>query len=269
MNIRQYYRKISHICFQAAWISLTLSILFFFLHAAGVLSGHILAIVLPFIMISIGNYISFRVFDTRAQELPSGWPLLNEESKLFDERHLLFAFMPAPTLRAVLFSPNGKAVGEIRDQNMKWYMWMIPNSLSLLLPKKYGLYNSDGTLVGAYIFKWGLFQKASIKDQNGKDIGYYRESRKVSLFRLKGMIVSPDGKPWFAIDAGGLLQDFQLTNAVGIPLVTYKKGWMPLEWGNRFKDSNTPIISFHDSATANDKIAALGFCAAALHHRSN
>ncbi|RFU66422.1 hypothetical protein D0469_17480 [Peribacillus saganii] len=270
MDIRQYYRKTSGICFQVAWISLTLSILFFGLHAAGVLSGNILAIMLPFIILSIANYIGFRMFDTRAEEIPERLLCpLTEKSELLDHSHLLLAFLPAPTLRAVLFAPNGNAVGEIRDLNMKWYMWLIPNSVSLLLPKRYGLYSSDGTLIGSYQFKWGLFNKAVILNQYGDNIGYYREAKKESLFRLKGMIVNPEGKPWISAYAGGLLQEFQMTNADGIKLVSYKTGWMPFEWGNRFKDANTPILSFHNSATYNDKIAILGFCAAALHHRSN
>ena len=61
--------------------------------------------------------------------------------------------MPAPTLRLLLFDHKGLLLGEIRDQNMRWFMWMIPNFLSLLLPKKYVLMNNKEDIVANYHLK--------------------------------------------------------------------------------------------------------------------
>ena len=63
--------------------------------------------------------------------------------------HILFAFMPAPTLR-LLFDHKGLLLGEIRDQNVRWFMWLIPNFISLLLPKKYVLMNNKEDIVAIY-----------------------------------------------------------------------------------------------------------------------
>ena len=67
---------------------------------------------------------------------------LKQVKELFRTDHILFTFMPAPTLRLLLFDHKGLLLGEIRDQNMRWFMWMIPNFLSLLFPKEYVLINN-------------------------------------------------------------------------------------------------------------------------------
>ena len=51
-------------------------------------------------------------------------------------------------------------------------------------------------------------------------------------------------------------------------IVSYQEGWMPLEWGKRFK-TNTPILSFSSNVDDIPKIIVFGFCAATLNHRSN
>ena len=84
--------------------------------------------------------------------------------------------MPAPTLRLLLFDHKGLLLGEIRDQNMRWFMWMIPNFLSLLLPKKYVLFNNKEEIVAKYHLKAGLTNSMTVYNANNQIIGYYKEN---------------------------------------------------------------------------------------------
>ncbi|OIK07650.1 hypothetical protein [Bacillus sp. MUM 13] len=267
MNIRTYYVKTAKICFRTSWISLIMAAAFFALHLFGVLTGNILEIEAPFILFSIISFAGYRVYENRAQGLPI--EAVTSCKPLEEQRNLLAAFMPAPTLRVLLFEPNGALAGEIRDMNMSWYMWMIPNSVSLILPKRYGLYNSTGKLLGMYNFGWGLLNKVVMKDGEGQLIGSFKEVWKKSLFKVNGMIAGAGGEDWIPVSIGGLLNDFELITCSGKKIVRFQKGWMPIEWGERFKEMNTPVLSFSEAAEMKEKVAVLGFCAAVLHHRKN
>ncbi|MBR8645952.1 hypothetical protein KEH51_24445 [[Brevibacterium] frigoritolerans] len=75
---------------------------------------------------------------------------------LLKNEHVLLTFMPAPTLRLLLFAPDGSLMGEVRDLNMKWFMWMIPNFLSMLMAKRYELVDHEGRLLAKYHIKGGF-----------------------------------------------------------------------------------------------------------------
>lgn len=130
MNIREYYQKTSNSNFHASWISLLLAIVFFICHIFAMIPGNILLITSPFIFFSIAQFVSHRIYENRMKELPDEH--IGTNAGLFKNEHVLLTFMPAPTLRLLLFAPDGSLMGEVRDSNMKWFMWMIPNFLSML-----------------------------------------------------------------------------------------------------------------------------------------
>jgi hypothetical protein len=38
-----------------------------------------------------------------------------------------------------------------------------------------------------------------------------------------------------------------------------RRGWMPLEWSNRFPESNTPVLSFSEGFSEKDKLLRMAF----------
>ncbi|MFE4239971.1 hypothetical protein ACM6Q7_12545 [Peribacillus butanolivorans] len=264
MNIREYYQKTSNSNFHASWISLVLAIVFFICHAFTIIPGNILLITAPFIFLSIAQFVSHRIYENRIKELPI--ELIETNTSLLQTEHVLLTFMPAPTLRLLLFAPNGSLLGEIRDLNMKWFMWMVPNFLSMLLPKRYELVDHEGHLLAKYYIKRGLFNKVTILDHQGGVIGFYQENK--SLVKINGMIYKFDGTEWMPVQTSGSLTSFEIKTKEGEKVVSYQEGWMPLEWGKRFK-TNTPILTFSSNVEESPKIIIFGFCAATLNHRSN
>ncbi|RFU65404.1 hypothetical protein [Peribacillus glennii] len=267
MNIRTYYEKTARMCFHVSWIALIIAVVFFVLHASDVFEGNIIVITAPFLIVSIVQSIGARIYENRMKDLPQEYA--SPASSPLETKDILLTFMPAPTLRVLLFHPDGSLLGEIKDRNMSWFMWMVPNSLSMILKKRYILTDANGEVLAEYAVQGGIGTAFSMRDGSGNLIGSYKESLRESLFRLKGMIYSADGQEWIPVNVGGMLTEFQLKTIAGKPVAAFQKGWMPLDWGKRFKDMNTPILTFHEKATAQQKIAVFGFCASALNHRSN
>lgn len=264
MNIREYYQKMSHSNFYASSISLGLAVIFFIGHVVGLIPGPIILITAPFILISIALYIVHRIYESRIKELPRD--LYGTNTGLLDAEHILLTFLPAPTLRLLLFAPDGNLMGEIRDRNMKWFMWMVPNFLSMLLAKRYDLVNPEGHVLAEYHIGRGLFNEMAIMDEEGSLIGSYQEKR--TFMKIEGMIYKEDGTEWMPVDTPGSLNSFEIATIAGKKIVTYQEGWMPVEWGRRFK-TNTPILTFSSHVEKIPRLIIFGFCAAALNHRSN
>ncbi|RFU60417.1 hypothetical protein [Bacillus sp. V59.32b] len=266
MNIRTYYEKNARACFHVAWITLIIAAAFFVLHVCKVLGGNIIAETAPFLTLSIVNFTGSRIYENRMRDLPEQ-NVVSLVSPL-ETKDILLAFMPAPTLRVLLFHPDGSLLGEIRDRKMHWFMWMIPNSISIILPKRYILTNAAGEVLAEYEMKSGIKTMITMMDGNGKLVGHYKENLKESIVRLKGMIYTAEGQEWMPVNVSGLLNKFHMDASDGKIIASFQKGWMPLDWAKRFK-MNTPILSFHDDATEEEKIAIFGFCTAAFNHRSN
>ena len=266
MNIREYYQKTSVLNFHASWISLVLAIAFFICHAFTLISGNILLITAPFIILSFAQFANHRIYEHRIKDLPV--ISVETETEFLQNENFLLTFMPAPTLRLLLFAPNGSLLGEIRDRNMKWFMWMVPNFLSILLPKRYELVNHEGQLLAMFNVRGGLSNNVSIMDHRGDQIGYYQENEKNSLVKITGMIYRNDKTDWMCVQTSTGLHSFKIKTSVGEEVATYQEGWMPMDWGKRFK-TNTPILTFPSHVDRHSKIAILGLCAAVLHHRSN
>lgn len=266
MNIREYYQKTANACFYVAWISLVLAILFFICHLLTLFSKDLLSLEIPLIISSVAHFISFRLYHNRVDKL--GDEPFETSEELLSADHILFAFMPAPTLRLLLFNHNGLLLGEIRDHNMRWFMWMIPNSLSLLFPKKYELINNKEKVIAKYYMKAGLANSMDIYNANDQNLGCYKENWRVSLFKIKGMIYKSDRTEWISVASAASLHSLQLQTIEGNKVAYFQEGWMPLEWAKRF-ELNTPIVTFSSIVDEQERKIVLGFFAAVLHHHDN
>ena len=264
MNIREYYKKTSHSNFLASWLSLILATLLFVFHIAGFIPGSVLWVTVPFILVSMAQFGSHYFYERKlklflAGEMPTDVNLLNSE-------HVLMAFLPAPTLRLLLFSEQGALLGEIRDRNMKWYMWMIPNTVTMFLPKSYELVDSSGELLASFQIKGGFSSEMRILLPGGNCVGVYREKK--TLKKIKGQVISDEGNESLRIEAQTAVHSLDAWTSDGKLAASYRVGWMPLEWGHRFR-ANTPVLTLSAKNGGEVKIAALGVCASFLHHHSN
>ena len=216
--------------------------------------GNILLITFPFILFSIVQFVSHRIYESRIKELPDEF--IGTNAGLLKNEHVLLTFMPAPTLRLLLFAPDGSLMGEIRDLNMKWFMWMIPNFLSMLMAKRYELVDHEGRLLAKYHIKRGLFNKMTILDDQGGLIGSYQENR--SFVKVNGMIYKEDGTEWMPIQTPGSVNSFEMPQKMGKRSFHTKKAGCLWSGGNDSRQIH-PYFLFHPMLMKVLKSLSLGF----------
>ncbi|WP_026694941.1 hypothetical protein [Peribacillus kribbensis] len=266
MDIQNYYRETSKMHHHSAWVSLLIASLFFLFHAFGRLHGNIFLITAPFLL--FGTYSIGRCFLLEAKIDKHagchGSALIN----MFEESYILFSFLPAPTLRLLLFEPGGNCLGEIKDLKGKNFLWFIPGPLAAMFTRRYGLFDSKGRLMAAFILKGVMANTLIMENKEGEIIGVYKENINHSLFALKGMVTDSNHKPWIPVSIQTGLGGFSLEDRQGKKIGSLQCGIMPIEWGERF-EVNTPILHFHELAGLEDKVAALGICTALYSSRKN
>ncbi|WP_154663048.1 hypothetical protein [Bacillus massiliigorillae] len=181
----------------------------------------------------------------------------------------MMVFMPAPTLRVLLFNGKGQLLGEINDSNTSWYKWFIPNNLLSLMPNAYVLTDCKGNILATFEVNRWFSNDMVFYDEMGEEIGFYQEDWKKSLVRYNGAVRASDGSIRMNIDISVFLQSFIIPTQEGKMLASYQKGWMPLEWAERFKELNTPILTFTSLTTKNDRLCIYGLCARLLSNCKN
>ncbi|GLB61129.1 hypothetical protein [Cytobacillus sp. NCCP-133] len=159
MNIQQYYRQSADISLNGSLAALMPSSIFLVYSIINVSRINLLLITAPFIIYS---FLCFQVFllnkqrakkvaNTRLRYIRAGnFPFLLQSN-------VLITYMPAPSLRMIIFNPKGMQIGEIRDMNMWKIRWFLPYFLDCLLPKKLGIFNQVNELEAViYIRKAGI-----------------------------------------------------------------------------------------------------------------
>lgn len=267
MDIKEYYRKTARISFIVSCISFTLTIFTLIYFILNDLQRDMFSTIIPFVCVGSVYLASFFINQKRYKDVPA--IIKSGNVSFWEVQDLLMAHMPAPTLRILLFKPNGELVGELRDQNMKWYMWLLPNQLTVVLPKKYGLYDSNNQLLASYSVGWGITNKTKMFDETNTWIGTYEEDWKNSMIKITGTVKNHVDEPWMPIQISGFLQQFSIKDFDGKRIASFQKGWMPLQWGKIFKEINTPILTFSELADKRERIAVFGLCASFMHHNKN
>ncbi|WP_071394522.1 hypothetical protein [Bacillus tuaregi] len=232
MNIQQYYQQSAAVSLNAGLAAFIPSIViliyvFFISHFY-----QLIILVSPFLIYSFFCYQKYLLNQKRAKAVKwSSTSLESSDQNLFAGK-LLFAFLPAPSLRLLLFTPNGKKAGEIRDQSFSWIKWFTPNFLDRLFVNKYILIDDSDQPI------------AFFRDLKDRIEIISPANEKVVVFKLNG-----GKKKEYCLEnkritiKNSSLQDYYFLLPDETILAEIQTGWMPIEWGDRFVDSNTPILT--------------------------
>lgn len=267
MNIQQYYRS-------AAMIALNGS-LAAFIPVILILGGGIFfsvqlplfLIILPFGFYSFICYQQYLIQQQRSHEA-TNIMTLNEDS-LYTVDNLLITFLPAPSLRMLLFAPNGNMIGEVRDKYFYWWRWFLPYFIDRLFPMEYGLYDQTGQVRA--IYRIDLRKKqVKIYDSAGRGVGVLTENHKGSTsLKRTGVIRSLTNNQLIYAERSAIYPQVFLRNEQGKIIGKLIKGWMPLEWGKQFRDGNTPFITFEENLPETEKILTLAVLTEMFHYTSH
>jgi len=237
MDIQKYYRQTAFASLNASVIScipIFFLILFFFtMH----LSAKYFLYILPFAIYSITSYFLYCLDKRRSLETlfekPSG-----RESSLLEKKTVVLSFLPAPSLRMLIFDRDGMVVGEIKDEKFHLVRWYLPYFLDKLYAKNYGFYNSSGMLQYIFTIKGRTIE---IKNKKGKKISKIIEQK-----------MDKSSKYVFAYEENKIIMskslaftDYRFEKVNGLPLAILQKGLLPKEWSRRFLKPNMPLLSIN------------------------
>lgn len=257
MNIQQYYRSAANAALNGSLAAFVPVIL--------ILSGGILfsvklplfTIILPFCLCSLFYYQIYLLQAKRSLEsVIKDYP---SETDLENAQNILITFMPAPTLRMLLFEPKGHLIGEVRDMRFWWWRWFLPYFADHLFPKVYGFYNQENQLQA--IYKVNNRKKyIKIFDAELKEMGIYTDHSGTAI-KKRGNIHSFSNSKDILVEGSVIYPNLKFRDEQDYIISKLIKGWMPAEWGKRFRDANTPYIILDETLEKFDKILILGVLA--------
>ena len=249
MNIQQYYE-------QSATASLNASLVavippsFLLIYSVVITEIYQLMFLgIPFIIYSFYCYQVFLLNRRRSQTVNiAAFEDPPASNDLFDESTLLIAFLPAPTLRLLLFTPNGIKAGEIRDKSFFPIRWFLPYFIDRLFTRKLGLYDQQDQLLLYFHLHRDRIEIFSVNGELMTTVFRSQEGRKKE-YMMESMGVTVEKK--------GIPADYLFRTHEDLLLAQIKTGYMPLEWGKRFINPNTPILNLNNNTTKSDKIQLL------------
>ena len=266
MNIQQHYQNKANISLNSSLVALVPIVIIvsasFYLRV----TLPLLLLVLPFFLYSLICYQAYLLHRQHSLEATNN--TLTQSSALLDNTDLLIGFMPAPTLRMVLFNPEGNQVGEIKDTRFWWWRWCLPYFVDRYFPSEYILYDRNKKVIA--IYKKATNQKGmDVFLPNNEKIGSYLPQLQASSFKKHGFIFSLATQQSIFVEGSAIYPDFKFRNQQGSVVGKLVKGWMPSEWDKHFRDANTPILSFNQQIDNTDKLLILGVLAEYFRYSSH
>ncbi|MGP7815930.1 hypothetical protein [Niallia sp. 01092] len=240
MDIQKYYKQTAAASLNASLISciplLFLVIFFIKMH----FGKYGLWYLFPFVVYSVTSYIFYYIHQKRSQKA-AAIRSTGAEKSLLQKKTVVLTFLPAPSLRMLIFDEEGIVVGEIKDEKFHLLRWYLPYFVDKLYPKSYGFYNSHDMLQYIFTIKGNVIE---IKNKEGKRISKIVEQKTENVTKTEFMYE----KNKIMMKKSLAFTDYQFNDAKGIELATLKKGWMPKEWSYRFMNPNLPLLSINHSA---------------------
>ncbi len=249
MNIRQYYEQAAVISLNASLAAFIPPIFILFYSVVVTKVYQLLLLIIPFLIYSFYCYQVFLLNKNRARSIH----IESFEDQLFaanplQESSLLLHFFPAPTLRLLFFNPAGIKIGEIRDRSMFIIRWFLPFFLDRYFNRKFILYDhADKPCAHFHIYT----DRMEIKTQDEVHLTtiYKLQKGKYKEFLLDSQSIQ--------MIKSGIPADYSFITADNKLFGQIQRGIMPLEWGQRFVDPNTPILTCSGLNEEKDRLQLL------------
>ncbi|MBG9653870.1 hypothetical protein HUN92_10825 [Bacillus firmus] len=262
MNIQHYYLKTADISLNASLTALMPPFFFLLLFLNKFPGANFIIILFPFIIYSFLCHQMYLLNKQRAAEAAASNFYSNGQAPLpmLQQSSVLIAFLPAPSLRMVIFDTEGRRIGEIRDMKMRKLRWFLPYFIDRFFPKRLGIYDHTENLEASIIIcKRGIEILSS--DARCRELIEFKKDGTTLLFQ--------NGDMRYAVPKSFLHTDLQVLNEQSHRIARLRKGWMPFEWGKRFTDPNTPVLTFNVSLAAKEKRRIYAMFAAIFLYRNH
>lgn len=246
MKIHDYYRDLAGVSLNGSIAALVPSIIIIAANLTYIQNKQIMFMTIPFLIYSL---ISFQLYLFRMKQsfsIEKNFPnIQNHYHSLFEARHLLLVFMNTQQAKLLLYFPNGHLAGMIRKHKVKMFKGT----------KIYVLYNSNEKAIGIYKIKG---KKIYVFNNNKEYLGCL-EKENQSWMKKKKELLDAKGKWIGAVEGAQYFMDERIFNQSMETVGRLRRGWMPLEWSKRFPEPNTPVLSFNDGVSDQDKLLRMAF----------
>ncbi|WP_449622835.1 hypothetical protein [Robertmurraya sp. Marseille-Q9965] len=257
MNIHQYYRQAAFTALNHSIVALV-PVVFMILPLYMLLTNNkILLFSIPFLVYSFFAYQSY-ILQRERSSATADISKMDNHHIPFEKNHYLLAFMPAPSLRMLLFNPNGTIKGEIRDLRFSKLRWYLPYFIDRLIPAEYGFYNRDKKL--QLTMKWSK-ELCEVKNHKGT-CAFTIEETGTNEFQI-------NDNYFIQLDSKSMYTDVQFLNEKGRVIARVRKGWMPMEWSHYIKDANTPVLSFDEGLSIQEQLFILAILIKIYRYRNH
>jgi hypothetical protein len=258
MNIQQYYRSAANVSLNGSLAA--------FVPAVAILLGSmffssrvpIIVIVLPFCLYSFICYQHFLIQKRRMREAEIA--ARQTVIPLQTAENVLLTFLPAPSLRMMLFDVNGNLIGEVKDAKFSWWRWFLPYFADRFFTRVYRLSNHEQQLLATFAVNKRT-KSVTVYDSDKSELGMIQLHSDASRsFKFSGLIESCCNHQKLEITGSALYCHIHFYDEQGRTISKLLTGWMPQDWSKYFRDANTPILYFDQNMTDKDKyllIAAL------------
>ncbi|WP_312098820.1 hypothetical protein [Niallia sp.] len=242
MNIEKYYKYTAVSALNASLISCIPIFLFTTMFIVSNSSISYFLLLVPFGLYSIICFSQFYLHKRRFENMDD-FLSIGDVKSILKTNTVVLSFLPAPSLRMIVFDRDGQEVGEIKDEKFSVIRWYLPFLFDRIYPKSYGFYNTNAELQYIFTIKGNQIE---IKNKEQKLISKIMEVRtekkSISIF-VYGDENSITMKKNFGHS------DYQFEKKDGHVLAHIRKGWMPKEWSKRFKDPNFPLLTIDPHAS--------------------
>ena len=252
MKINEYYRDTANLNLNGSIAALIPTIMIVTINLFIIKHREIMLCTIPFLIYSI---ISFQLYLYRmGQSLEISRNLVKSGStnqSILEARHLLVMYKNTPSSQLLLYFPNGYLAGVIKKYPVKAWkrFWRS---------KTYALYNCDQEVIGFFNVKGRKTSKIDVVNHNRRFLGSF-EKRNLSWRKYKKELFDGLGRYVGTIEGSSIFMDEQVMNHGQQQVGRLRRGWMPLEWSPLFPEPNTPVLSFNENLTEEDKLLRMSF----------
>lgn len=246
MNIEQYYEQSATASLNASLVAFIPPTLLLIYSVVITDIYQLLLLEIPFLIYSFYCYQLFLLEKKRAQSVNAA-SIANEQKgqSPLSESALLLLFLPAPSLRLLLFTPGGLKAGEIRDKSFFRIRWFLPFFVDKLFTRKIGFYDAQEQALAFFHFHRDRLEIVAGDGECLMTIFKVKKGKKKEYVLKEHTVM---------IEKKGIPADYSFLTYENRLIAEIKTGWMPVEWGERFVNPNTPIMRFHQHLTNEEKI---------------
>lgn len=241
MNIEKYYKYTAISSLNASLISCIPIFLFIGIFLFNHSNIIFLYLLVPFAIYSVICFSQFYLHKRRLEKMENFFSA-GQARSILKTNSVVLSFLPAPSLRMVVFDRDGQEIGEIKDEKFSIIRWYLPFLFDRFYTKSYGFYNTQGDLQYVFTLKK---DRIDIKNKDKKII-----SRILEIKTEKRLVIQfLYGEDTIIMKKTFGQMEYQFEQEDGHKLAQLRKGWMPKEWAKRFQDPNLPLLSIDHHAS--------------------